>query len=56
VTSPDRIEGTEVIAAEPAGSLAAMLDIDVPHAAGDSLAPLWALASGVIRGKLAEPL
>lgn len=41
MTTPDKIERTEVIAAEPAESLAAMLDIDMPHAAGDSLAPLW---------------
>jgi 3-methylfumaryl-CoA hydratase len=41
MTTPDRIERTEVIAAEPAESLAAMLDIGVPHAPGDSLAPLW---------------
>jgi 3-methylfumaryl-CoA hydratase len=41
MTTPDRLERTEVIAAEPAESLAALLDIDVPYAAGDSLAPLW---------------
>ncbi|MFI5719588.1 mesaconyl-C4 CoA hydratase [Nocardia sp. NPDC051750] len=38
---PEKIERTEVIAAEPAESLAAMLDIELPHAAGDKLAPLW---------------
>ncbi|MGY1812231.1 hypothetical protein [Blastococcus sp. SYSU D00820] len=41
MTTTDTIERTEVIAAEPAESLAAMLDIDMPHAAGDLLAPLW---------------
>ncbi|XVQ09647.1 mesaconyl-C4 CoA hydratase [Spirillospora sp. CA-255316] len=37
----DKAERTEVIAAEPAEALAAMLDIDMPHAIGDRLAPLW---------------
>lgn len=38
---PGAIERTEIIAPEPAEALAAMLDIDVPHATSDTLAPLW---------------
>ncbi|GGJ65686.1 mesaconyl-C4 CoA hydratase [Streptomyces brasiliensis] len=41
MTNPEKIERTEIIAAEPVESLAAMLDIDVPFAAGDTLLPLW---------------
>lgn len=41
MTTLDRTERTEVIAAEPAESLAAMLDIEIPHEHGDALAPLW---------------
>jgi 3-methylfumaryl-CoA hydratase len=40
-TDPATITRTEVIAAEPVEALAAMLDIDVPHAAGDPVPPLW---------------
>lgn len=32
---------TEVVAAEPVESLAAMLDLDIPCAAGDVVPPLW---------------
>lgn len=35
------VERTEVIAVEQTESLAAALDIDVPHAAGDMVPPLW---------------
>lgn len=35
------VERNEVIAAEPTESLAAALDIDVPHTAGDAVPPLW---------------
>ncbi|MEV5072692.1 mesaconyl-C4 CoA hydratase [Microbacterium sp. LMI12-1-1.1] len=35
------IERTEVIAAETVEAVAGMLDIDVPHAAGDTVPPLW---------------
>ena len=32
---------TEVIAAEPVESLAAMLEIEIPHDPGDVVPPLW---------------
>ncbi|MGW0707931.1 mesaconyl-C4 CoA hydratase [Streptomyces sp. NPDC002643] len=35
------VERTEVIASEPTESLAAALDIEIPHAAGDPVPPLW---------------
>jgi 3-methylfumaryl-CoA hydratase len=35
------VERTEVIASEPVESLAAALDIEIPHAAGDPVPPLW---------------
>ncbi|MBW8799006.1 MAG: mesaconyl-C4 CoA hydratase [Streptomyces sp.] len=35
------VERTEVIASEPTQSLAAALDIEMPHAAGDPVPPLW---------------
>jgi 3-methylfumaryl-CoA hydratase len=41
MTDPDKIERTEVIAAEPVESLAAMLDHDLGHAIGDTVPPLW---------------
>lgn len=41
MTNPDTVQRTEIIAAEPAESLAAMLGIDVPHGGGDRLPPLW---------------
>jgi 3-methylfumaryl-CoA hydratase len=41
MTSQEKHERTEVIAAEPAEALAAMLDIEIPHAVGDSVPPLW---------------
>lgn len=41
MTTPETQERTEVIAAEPAESLAAALDIGLPHSAGDTLPPLW---------------
>ncbi|WP_327116352.1 mesaconyl-C4 CoA hydratase [Nocardia sp. NBC_01730] len=37
----ETIERTEMIAAEPTESLAAMLDIEMPCAAGDPVPPLW---------------
>ena len=40
-TIPASTTRTEVIAAEPVESLAAMLDIDVPCSAGDRVPPLW---------------
>jgi 3-methylfumaryl-CoA hydratase len=40
-TDPATSTRTEVIAAEPVEALAAMLDIDVPHAPGDPVPPLW---------------
>lgn len=39
--NPTRTTRTEVIAAEPVESLAAMLDIEVPYAAGDLVPPVW---------------
>ena len=39
--NPTRTTRTEVIAAEPVESLAAMLDIDVPFFVGDPVPPLW---------------
>lgn len=41
MTQVDELVRTEVVAAEPVESLAAMLDIEVPHAAGDPVPPLW---------------
>lgn len=41
MTTPDRTTRAEVIAAEPVESLAAMLDIEVPCAAGDPVPPVW---------------
>jgi len=41
MTDQDRVERTEVIAAEPVESVAGMLGIAVPHALGDSVPPLW---------------
>lgn len=35
------VERTEVIASEPTESLAAALDIEIPHTAGDPVPPLW---------------
>ncbi|MFI6435376.1 mesaconyl-C4 CoA hydratase [Streptomyces sp. NPDC050759] len=35
------VERTEVIASEPTEALAAALDIEIPHAAGDPVPPLW---------------
>ncbi|GAA5166193.1 FAS1-like dehydratase domain-containing protein [Ornithinimicrobium tianjinense] len=40
-TNPTTTTRTEVIAAEPVESLAAMLDIEVPYGAGDPVPPLW---------------
>jgi 3-methylfumaryl-CoA hydratase len=48
--NPDTMTRTEVIAAEPAESLAAMLDIEMPHRIGDTLAPLWHWAYLLERG------
>ncbi|TWG06412.1 3-methylfumaryl-CoA hydratase [Streptomyces brevispora] len=41
MTNQETVERTEVIAAEPAEALAAMLDLDIPHKAGDRVLPLW---------------
>ncbi|MBY6685610.1 mesaconyl-C4 CoA hydratase [Rhodococcus sp. BP-149] len=41
MTSPDFEERTEVISAEPVESMAALLDIDVPHGLGDTVPPVW---------------
>ncbi|GGG26663.1 acyl-CoA dehydrogenase [Rhodococcoides trifolii] len=41
MTSPDFDTRTEVISAEPIESMAALLDIDVPHALGDVVPPIW---------------
>ena len=39
--TPASTTRTEVIAAEPVESLAALLEVDVPYAAGDVVPPLW---------------
>lgn len=39
--NPTTTTRTEVIAAEPVEALAAMLEVDVPFAAGDPVPPLW---------------
>ncbi|QDP08264.1 mesaconyl-C4 CoA hydratase (plasmid) [Prescottella equi] len=41
MSQPDKIERTEIIASEPAESLAAMLDLTIPCAPGDRVPPLW---------------
>jgi 3-methylfumaryl-CoA hydratase len=41
MTTPETTTRTEVIAAEPVESLAAMLEIGVPHDPGDVVPPLW---------------
>ncbi|KIQ17543.1 FAS1-like dehydratase domain-containing protein [Rhodococcus sp. MEB064] len=41
MTTPETIARTEVISAEPVESMAALLDIDVPHALGDTVPPIW---------------
>lgn len=40
-TTTRTVERTEVIASEPVESLAAALDIELPHDAGDPVPPLW---------------
>lgn len=41
MTSPDKIKRTEIIAAEPVEAMAALLDIELPHALGDLVPPIW---------------
>jgi 3-methylfumaryl-CoA hydratase len=41
MTTPETISRTEVISAEPVESMSALLDIDVPHALGDAVPPIW---------------
>lgn len=40
-TNPTSSARTEVIAAEPVESLAAMLEVEVPYAVGDAVPPMW---------------
>lgn len=40
-STPAIVTRTEVVAAEPVESLAAMLDIVIPYGAGDTVPPLW---------------
>ena len=37
----ETVERTEIVAAEPTESLAAMLGIEMPHGLGDRVPPLW---------------
>jgi len=41
MNSPDKVERTEVIAAEPTESVAALLDITIQHSLGAKVPPLW---------------
>ncbi|MCZ4519409.1 mesaconyl-C4 CoA hydratase [Rhodococcus ruber] len=41
MNSPDTAERTEVISAEPVESMAALLDIEIPHRIGDTVPPIW---------------
>ena len=41
MTSPNKIERTEVISAEPVEAMAALLDIHMPHSLGDAVPPIW---------------
>ncbi|MCR3721974.1 MULTISPECIES: mesaconyl-C4 CoA hydratase [Prauserella salsuginis group] len=41
MSTPEKLKRTEIIAAEPAESMAGLLDIEMGHALGDTLAPLW---------------